>query len=464
MQMKKFLHMIYNKWFTVEASTFRVYSAREAITGIRMIGSTPINYHSSAGLPYSLEPGVRGKMPFIVFNEEQRAIYVQDRVYFDVEYYENSYKEGKVPHGFKSDYRKKELVGPNKIKEPKTRTIGTGNMIHQIIYNRVFKDMFTKIKNVWGQGRSSVYALGVDMEKHAPQIVEHLKWIDYIFDFDVKAWEKSINLTLCNMVVENRCKILKEAYLSRNEKLEYPVDKIMKAMTVDFMDSDVIYADVLYRKKSGLLSGHPGTYMENSDIHLMLIHQIVFEIANRFRAGYSQRLVLDNIRVIVAADDILLSVSPLFRKFITAETLKEGYKQFGFTITSADKTDNIQVKNIYECQFLKHTFRNNKEGEFIAQPLTSIIYQLFNWVSSESKLPPREQFATNVANAFRFAFWRGSDFYEQTREKFNLFAKGIGFQWEVDYKEMEASIRQQHDYDDYVNQSSNPLDHDSDEF
>lgn len=462
-QMKRFLFLIYNRYFAYETKTFRVFSTREAITGIRMMGSTPINYHSSAGLPYSLETGVKGKSPMIRYDEDQKAIYIQDRVFFDVEYYEQSYERGKIPQNFKSEYRKKELVGMNKIVEPKTRTIGTGNMIHQIIYNKVFKDMFTKMKNVWGQGRTSVYALGLDMEKHADQIVAHIRWEDYVFDFDVKAWEKSVNLMLCTMAIENRCKVLRDAYLSREEKCDYPAEKMMLAMTVDFMDSDVIYADVLYRKFSGLLSGHPGTFMENSDIHLMLIHQIILELCLEHGKRFSQQFILDNIRVIVAADDILLSVSPSLRKIVTADNLRQGYRKFGFQITGADKSDRIEAKTIYQCQFLKHMFR--KQGDcFVAEPLTSIIYQLFNWISAESKLSSREQFLTNVENAFRFSYWRGEEFYDFVKEKFNLAAKGIGFQWELTFKEIEASIKQQHDYDEYLNNAGSSLYRVSDEF
>jgi hypothetical protein len=459
-QMLYFIEKIYKNHFYLIIPTLRVYTPREAITGIRMIGSTPINYHSSAGLPYSLEPGVKGKTPFIRFSEEHKSIYVQDRVYFDTEYMEESYLRGKVPYNTKSEYNKKELVGRNKIEQPKTRTVATGNFVHQIIYNRVNKDLFTKIKNMWNQQQTSPFAVGIDMEKHANLIAEHIRWHDYVFDFDVKAWEKSVNLQLCEMVITNRAKLVKLAYSWRGEKLPYDVEKMMQSLTIDFIDTDVAYSDVLFHKNSGLLSGHPGTFMENSDIHAMLICQIVFEITQKHNCGFKQNTILENIRFLVAADDIILSVSPLLRQFVTSETLKEGYAMFGFNITASDKTENISVKTFYECQFLKHTFRQETDNHgktfIIAEPLTTIIYQLFNWINTESKLGTREQFLVNVENAFRFSYWRGIDFYESVRDRFNHSAGQIGIHWNYDFSEMESHILQSQERERFLLEAANP--------
>lgn len=452
-EMTRFQDMIYDEYFSQFLHTIRIYNSREAITGIRMKGSTPINYHTSAGLPYSLENNTKGKAPYIKYDEEQNSIYVQDVVYHHVDYYKRAYLDGRLPENFKSEYRKKELVGEKKILNPKTRTIGTGNMIHQIIYNEMFKDFYTKMKNVWNEGTTCPYALGIDMEKHADSIVEHIKWTDCVYDFDVEAWERSVNLDLCLMVALNRARRVRKSYEQRGEKCPLEVEKLAAGITVDFMDSEYIFADVLNHKTSGLLSGHPGTFVENSEIHLLLIHKVILQILRNKGRNPTLKYILNNIRVLVAADDILVALSPAIRDLITSQDLKDGYKFFGFKITSADKTDNIVRKDIYSCQFLKHTFRKEivegYDAGFVAQPMESIINQLFNWISTESKLKPKEQFKTNVENAFRFAFWRGQEYYENTRAKFNSHPHS-GIKWHYSYEEMRQVIGQQHLWEQYI--------------
>jgi hypothetical protein len=210
----------------------RLYATQTAIMGARIPGSTSMDLKNCAGLPYKLTHGVVGKSPFITVDD--RGTYnISQSTYHDVNRYEKSYASGVVPLNTKLEFRKKELVGPNKIENPKTRTVGMGNYIHQIIFMKIFKDLHTHVKTVWANGHCSPIALGVDPESHWDQVAEHLQYHDYMLDLDVKAWEEKINQRLLFMVDEVELGILRSAYKSRGEVYPPDTDKIAYGLTAD---------------------------------------------------------------------------------------------------------------------------------------------------------------------------------------------------------------------------------------
>jgi hypothetical protein len=326
-------------------------------------------------------------------------------------------------------------------------------MIHLIIYRKLYADLFTQVKNVWELGGASPFAMGVDPERHWTQIAEHLQFKDCIYDFDVKAWEEKICLKLLNLTAEVKCELIERAYISRRET---PPDirKIAFGLNVDFMDTNVVFEDVVYRKRSGLLSGHPGTFMENSEIHEMLVGLIFRRILRKKHPAWATvQFIHDNVKTIKAADDIQIALSPKMRVLVSQEDIIKGYNDLKFELTSADKISEIRAKRLEESQFLKHHYRLNTDGTYTADPNTSIIYQLFNWVRTDTKLTRDAQFTVNVENAFRFAFFKGREKYEEIRARYNQAALPHNRNWSYDYDVM-AAIMQQRQLDiDHINKS-----------
>jgi len=387
-------------------SHIRLYSTAQSITGIRSKGSSALNTNSSPGLLYKLEPGLSGKKNLIAFNEATRSYNISERVFHDVEMYEQIYLSGKVPFNWKSEFTKKELVGPHKILDPRGRTIGMGNTIHQVVYGKLFKDLHTTVKNVWDAGKASPFALGIDPERHWTQVATHLRYHDYMVDFDVKGWEEKVSTRLLTMAADVKVDLVELAYASRGEKCP-PIRTIAHGLAIDFMDTDVVFEDIFYRKRAGLLSGHPGTFMENTEIHHMIVGLAVKKILEKTHPAWATSdFILEHVRTIKAADDIVIAVSPLARRIVTVEALVESYASLGFEVTAADKSKNIVSKNITEIQFLKTHFNPSGNG-FTPLPNLSIIHQLFNWIRDDTKLSSEKQFQINLENAFRFAFWRG---------------------------------------------------------
>jgi hypothetical protein len=421
-------------------SQLRLYNYKQSICGIRAKGSASINTKTSPGLPYKLEKGVQGKSPFIKYNETYKNWDIQQRVYDDCDMYMDKYESEQIPFNYKVEFRKKELVAHEKITNPKTRTVATGNFIHQVLYGTYTKDLFTMIKNVWEDGGSSPFALGVDQERHWNQVAKHLKYHDCVYDFDIKAWEKKICLSLLLLNCDVFYSLYKEAYESRGET--FPLKKsVVEGLAVDFTDTEVIFEDVMYRKRSGLLSGHPGTFMENSNIHLMLIGLIAYRILKRKQPAWANSaFIMEHMRVILAADDVQIALSPLLRSIISTEEILDGYKELTFEVTAADKSNDIRRKRLTESQFLKHTYRENENGEFEAVPNTSIIYQLFNWLRDDTKLTLDEQFSIDLENGFRFAYWRGEKEYEEIRRTVNKALLKENREWTYTHEQLGAII------------------------
>lgn len=284
------------------------------------------------------------------------------------------------------------------------------------------------------------FALGVDPERHWHQVAEHLKYHDYVMDFDVKAWESKVSLQHLLMTTKARLSLINKAYQSRGEKMP-DISKIAYCLAIDYTDADVVFEDVMYHKQAGLLSGHPGTFIENSEIHVMTILLICRRILMKIDPQWATTaFILTHVKFILAADDVVIAVSRLARRYINIDTIVQGYSELGFELTAPDKSTVLQATTLLECQFLKNHFQLVQD-KFIAVPNLSIIYQLLNWVRDDSALTPDDQFSVNIQNAFRFAWWRGEEEYERIREQANVALFKFGMSWPYTYREMEVFVR-----------------------
>nr|WPR17961.1 MAG: RNA-dependent RNA polymerase [Owegonang virus 2] len=421
----------------------RLYSTEQAVNGVRKTGSRPIDIHSSAGLPYKLRAGVQGKQPFIRYSDEQQRYIIKEELLSNVAYKKSLFKMGLVSQDMKLEFRKHELVGHKKIYEkPKTRTVGMGNMEDQIIYDENFKDLHTGMKSVYRRGLSSSYVMGLDLEVHASQVVKHLKYIDYILDFDVEAWEEKFSRQIGRIVMESNFEIIKEAY--DINKLKLPEKQLLMLLTLldDSIYSNVIYEDTVRTRLSGLLSGWPGTLPDNSKAHLGLIYLIIYRILLRKGKKHLANVtyMMHHVRAIVAADDVCLALSPEIRQLISVEEIQAGYMELGYNITAPDKSVHIKARTIYEIEFLKHNFYQ-KNGVFYTKVMDKVIYQLLGYIRTTTKLPVKVQMQVNVTDAMRFAFWHGPDFYEELRKQVNMEFAKHEISWNRTYEEMEILVK-----------------------
>lgn len=244
------------------------------------------------------------------------------------------------------------------------------------------------------------------------------------------------------MNTQVKLKLLERAYKSRGHKFDQKNISIAHGLVVDYTDTYVCFRDIMYRKMSGLLSGHPGTLMENSEIHVMLIYLICYRILMEKKPAWAtEAFIAEHVRFILAADDVVIAVSPVARLYVTIEKIVEGYGLLGFEVTAADKSDQIKAKTINEIQFLKQHFVEVNDT-FYPKPNWDIIIQLFSWIREDSVMTAHEQTKINRENAFSFLWWRGEEDYEQMRAEFNKLMLEHNFQWTYDYRDMARIIDQ----------------------
>jgi len=168
-----------------------------------------------------------------------------------------------------------------------------------------------------------------------------------------------------------------------------------------------------------MLSGHPGTLPENSDIHLAIVYIIyrrhMISIGRRSQATIQE--FKKHIGVVVAADDILARLSAKLAEIMNPEDFIHGYASLNMQVTAADKSEVLTFQNISDVHFLKMGF-NKQDDTYKMYPKESIINQLLNWQRiNQGRL---EQFQVNMETAFRFAYFRGEKYYNELEQKVNL--------------------------------------------
>nr|WAY26508.1 MAG: hypothetical protein [Fish-associated picorna-like virus 4] len=423
--------------------TVSLYTTEQAVNGVKKVGCRPIDIHSSAGLPYKLRSGVEGKQPFIRWSEEQQKYIIKQEILDDVNYKESLFKCGIVSKDLKMEFRKHEIVGLNKIYEkPKTRTVGMGNMVDQIIYDKCFKDMHTGMKSVYRNGKASALVMGLDLEVHANQLVEYLKYTDFILDYDVVAWEEKFTRQICRLVIQAKYQVLAEAYASRGKTLPENLELMLLTLVDDSIYSNVVYEDTVRTRMSGLLSGWPGTLPDNSLAHVGLIFLVIQRIlkGKHEKRKANSTYIKQHARMICAADDVGLALSPELRELVTPEDIQKGYLELGYELTAPDKTPKIKARTIYEIEFLKHNFVF-RDGKFESKIMNKVIYQLLAFVRTSTKLTVNEQMKVNIIDAMRFAYWHGQEFYEELRQKVNTEFAKHSIAWNTNYGDMDIVVK-----------------------
>jgi len=422
-------------------STVRIYSTVEAITGTRSQGSTSLDTSTSPGLPYKERSIMKGKTEFIRHNQALDSWEISDVIFEDVRLYEESYANYHVPLNYKCEFVKHELVGESKITTPKTRTVGTGNVIHLILYRKMFSDLY-RLEKLHTRGRNHC-AIGINPESKDWDClaIDNLEYLSNIISIDVKSWESVVDLNLLRAVTEAKIQVIEKAYRVRGKELDYKLREIAHSLAVDYTDSFVCFTDIIVRKRHGMLSGHPGTLPENSDIHALLLFTIwcrrMKQLSLPGLATYNAWR--HHMRIIVAGDDCLIGLSNKGRSLMSVDDLVSIYKDIGMTVTAADKSDHYRFDRIEDVEFLKMGFKLTEFG-YQMYPNESIYHQLFNWVR-KGKMPFQTQFQTNVLTAMRFAFFRGPQEYNKIYIQLNdALAKNSQKAFTISYQEMGAII------------------------
>lgn len=440
-------------------SQVTIWNTKNAIVGSMQANATPINLSSSPGLPYKLRAKKPGKSDWISFNQNLMTYEIAQEVFSDVEEYIMNVKKGYIVQYPKLEFLKDEVVSNTKIENPRTRTVATGNFVHTIIYRRIFGDLMRTLKT---ECKGDFFcAVGVNYESSDWDnlVTKRLRGdnpdnLNNIVALDVKGWDSVPTLALAQTVAQAKVNVLKRAYKSRNETFPEWVEDTALALCVDFVDTNVVFGDFIYHKAKGMLSGHPGTLLENSDMHAGLLYIIYRRcVTSKNRLDLCNlKAFKQHVRFVLAADDVILALTSQILGVFSVTEFLSGYTQLGIQITGADKSNKIDLVNIRDADFLKMQF--TFDGVFWKpRPKDTIVYQLLNWQRKTTGY--FQQFQTNLLAAFRFKYWHGEQSYEELREIVNtqLFKLQMNT-FDISYNDMHNLIARELKLEQFYNQIS----------
>lgn len=397
----------------LDKKSFKILSIEETITGTREDGSNPMNLKSSPGIPFVFEQRKnKGKLDYMRIDEEGQVSHI------DPDFIQNYYKfiqtlsNRKLPYTRAYDFPKDELRPSEKAlgteeTPPKTRSVTCMNVFYILAWRQLTLDFWASMHRL--ADGNQPFCPGINPEgPDWNNLYHYLNKHPNAVDFDVSNWDGFLRAELFNA----SCDIIKDIL-----KLSEQNNNILDSIAFEVMNCYIQYGTIVYFKDRGLVSGFPGTAEINTLSHWLLILYIYLvktkdTIYNTFSA------FLKHVSVAIYGDDIILTFSDEIKIYFNGHTIKEGYLEIGYPVTSASKTAEIPFsKPLLKCTFLKSTWREFLPFYYIRVMDEEVLNNLVVW--TRSKQDPAQQFYENYIDALRIAFGNGPAKFYEFREKVN---------------------------------------------
>jgi len=410
----------------------RVLSTEEAIAGNDLMRH--MNMKTSPGIPYVYSRGhVPGKLS-IMQMQPDGTVKVDPGFMKDVEMMEEMMKQGKTPPLVMMEVMKDELrpigkaldLNPAEVdhyyhnrvpysewpkdRELKTRSIVVMPATTTVLYRKYFGDFFSQLYGL-ADGINE-YCVGINIESPAAfnLMGRALSLNDQGYDVDVKNWDGHYTAQLAFAVLD----VVNGVYNDSDEN-----KTLRHTLVENMLFGFVQYKDLVYQKHTGMVSGFAGTADFNTLGHILLSDCIWMEImyesgnAHLLALAAKQAKTLD----LIYGDDRFIVVSKEIEEFYNGSTIADRYRDYGWPVTSAEKSEVGNSVPLRKMQFLKRTFRQDENDGFYFHPCMDpdTIHNLVCYIRKTNA--PRSQFASNVTMALDFAADHGETFYNQFREK-----------------------------------------------
>jgi hypothetical protein len=428
-------HMLI-KYITAKLDTedFSSLSIEDTITGTRDDGSNPMNLKSSPGIPFIFEDRTKkGKKDYMEIGETGEVIHLDEEFIQNYLKFEQTLGAGQVPYTRAYDFPKDELRPIGKAlgtenSPPKTRSVTCMNVFYILAWRRYTLRYWSAMHRA--ADGNFTFCPGINPE--GPEwnnLYHYLNKHPNAVDFDVSNWDGVYFSQLFYTVLDIMKGVMKIKPASF-------VDKLLDSIFYDVMNCFIQFGDTIYQKSRGLVSGFPGTAEVNTLGHWLLFLCIYLKLtAATIYCTYMAFLL--HISVCIYGDDILITFSDEIKDIINGFTLKIGYEDIGYTVTSATKATEVEFsKTLEECKFLKATWRPLIGTYRVRQMDMDIAYDLVHWVRAKDN--PRDQFYENYIDALHIAFGNGKQAFEDFQHAINgvLSKVGEGSVY-YDYKDFE---------------------------
>lgn len=287
-------------------------------------------------------------------------------------------------------YLKDETVPLLKIYDPvkkKTRIFFSLPMPFLINYRRLFASPMWRMPETMYHHPIKV---GINCTSHQWQQLyySHAKVSTMGFASDMSNWDGTLPLELIRVVPIVWNTIFKMT--DQNWKIEDDIARFNLHRTLE--GAIIVAGENIYRLNQAMLSGCPGTAIENSIINWILYYCCFKKLAMKndpSKANYME--FRKNVALSVYGDDNFCTVHPDCQSWFHFNSFREEALKFGIVVTSTAKDGKAMpnLQRLEELEFLKRNFRMDQG--YVLAPLakTSIIKSLA-WIRDRGAYEPKK--------------------------------------------------------------------------
>nr|AAS88861.1 polyprotein [Poliovirus 1] len=247
-------------------------------------------------------------------------------------------------------YVKDELRSKSKVEQGKSRLIEASSLNDSVAMRMAFGNLYAAFHKNPGVVTGS--AVGCDPDLFWSKIPVLME--EKLFAFDYTGYDASLS----------------PAWF---EALKMVLEKIGFGDRVDYIDylnhSHHLYKNKTYCVKGGMPSGCSGTSIFNSMINNLIIRTLLLKTY--------KGIDLDHLKMIAYGDDVIAS----YPHEVDASLLAQSGKDYGLTMTPADKSVTFEKVTWENVTFLKRFFRADEKYPFLVHPVMPMkeIHESIRW-------------------------------------------------------------------------------------
>nr|ANV28235.1 polyprotein [Poliovirus 1] len=247
-------------------------------------------------------------------------------------------------------YVKDELRSRTKVEQGKSRLIEASSLNDSVAMRMAFGNLYAAFHKNPGVVTGS--AVGCDPDLFWSKIPVLME--EKLFAFDYTGYDASLS----------------PAWF---EALKMVLEKIGFGDRVDYIDylnhSHHLYKNKTYCVKGGMPSGCSGTSIFNSMINNLIIRTLLLKTY--------KGIDLDHLKMIAYGDDVIAS----YPHEVDASLLAQSGKDYGLTMTPADKSATFETVTWENVTFLKRFFRADEKYPFLIHPVMPMkeIHESIRW-------------------------------------------------------------------------------------
>jgi hypothetical protein len=423
--------------------TLEILNNTDSINGserLKVPNSKGIDRTGSAGYPYTtMFPGKSSKADYLRMGENGLWYFSKDgpgeKMLADTNKLVIDAKAG-IPHDIPwIAYPKDEPVKLAKIYDQeklKTRVFFSGPMHYQIAYRRYYQSAIWAIMQCHDilPIRVGITPTSLDWTHLAHQ---HLQVGELGWDSDYADWDMNVPIELMKGVVYMYNRLYKR--LDPDWKPEDDTARFDLHAPVE--GALVILYDMLIKFLKGMMSGYPGTAVDNSAINLAVYYLSWKRIMLRHAPQHSSfAAFLEFVRTSFYGDDNFVTVVEEFLKWFNFNTFTAEAAKLGFKVTDAAKTGEKQpdFKHLSDMDFLKRKFIHS--GKIWIAPLAvDSILKSFCWVQGgkpyefrgDWRVTRDERLITEcMSSSWTELAYHGKEVYEHVVDKIRRALVGTG--------------------------------------